>query len=69
MRPVFDIIALRSLVAVADEGGFRRAAESLTLSQSAVSQHVRRLEKTLGRPVVERAGRTARFTAAGRLLL
>ncbi|MFD4509088.1 transposase [Streptomyces sp. NPDC058457] len=69
MRPVFDIIALRSLVAVADEGGFRRAAESLTLSQSAVSQHVRRLEKTLGRPVVERAGRSARFTAAGRLLL
>ncbi|MFF3501788.1 transposase [Streptomyces sp. NPDC003247] len=69
MRPVFDIIALRSLVAVADEGGFRRAAESLTLSQSAVSQHVRRLEKTLGRPVVERAGRATRFTAAGKLLL
>lgn len=69
MRPVFDIIALRSLVAVADEGGFRRAAESLTLSQSAVSQHVRRLEKTLGRPVVERSGRSARFTAAGELLL
>ncbi|MET8825650.1 transposase [Streptomyces sp. NPDC004610] len=69
MRPVFDIIALRSLVAVADEGGFRRAAESLTLSQSAVSQHVRRLEKTLGRPVVERSGRTTRFTPAGRLLL
>ncbi|MEU9336955.1 transposase [Streptomyces sp. NPDC048290] len=69
MRPVFDIIALRSLVAVADEGGFRRAAESLTLSQSAVSQHVRRLEKTLGRPVVERSGRATRFTPAGRLLL
>ncbi|MFJ4686558.1 transposase [Streptomyces sp. NPDC091377] len=69
MRPVFDIIALRSLVAVADEGGFRRAAESLTLSQSAVSQHVRRLERTLGRPVVERTGRTTRFTAAGHLLL
>ncbi|MBK3564238.1 transposase [Streptomyces sp. MBT62] len=69
MGPVFDIIALRSLVAVADKGGFHRAAESLTLSQSAVSQHVRRLEKTLGRPVVERAGRATRFTAAGALLL
>ncbi|MGW0871138.1 transposase [Streptomyces sp. NPDC002740] len=69
MRPVFDIIALRSLVAVADEGGFRRAAEALSLSQSAVSQHVRRLEKTLGRPVVERVGRKAEFTAAGKLLL
>ncbi|MFJ9895898.1 transposase [Streptomyces sp. NPDC091280] len=69
MRAVFDIIALRTLVAVADEGGFHRAAESLALSQSAVSQHVRRLEKTLGRPVVERAGRATRFTAAGNLLL
>ncbi|MGX2992958.1 transposase [Streptomyces sp. JNUCC 64] len=69
MRPVLDIIALRSLVAVADEGGFRRAAESLALSQSAVSQHVRRLEKTLGRPVVERVGRVTRFTPAGDLLL
>ncbi|KPH98754.1 transcriptional regulator, LysR family [Actinobacteria bacterium OK074] len=69
MGPVFDIIALRSLVAVADKGGFHRAAESLALSQSAVSQHVRRLEKTLGRPVVERAGRATRFTEAGALLL
>ncbi|MGW4233397.1 LysR family transcriptional regulator [Streptomyces sp. NPDC004980] len=69
MGPVFDIVALRSLVAVADRGGFHRAAESLSLSQSAVSQHVRRLEKALGQPVVERAGRATRFTAAGTLLL
>lgn len=69
MVPVFDIVALRSLVAVADRGGFHRAAESLSLSQSAVSQHVRRLEKALGRPVVERAGRATRFTEAGSLLL
>ncbi|MFE4690172.1 LysR substrate-binding domain-containing protein [Streptomyces sp. NPDC056749] len=69
MAPVFDIVALRSLVAVADRGGFHRAAESLSLSQSAVSQHVRRLEKALGRPVVERAGRATRFTEAGSLLL
>ncbi|MFJ2645685.1 LysR substrate-binding domain-containing protein [Streptomyces sp. NPDC087420] len=69
MGPVFDIVALRSLVAVADRGGFHRAAEALALSQSAVSQHVRRLEKTLGRPVVERAGRATRFTEAGNLLL
>ncbi|MFD6530849.1 LysR family transcriptional regulator [Streptomyces sp. NPDC060184] len=69
MGPVFDIVALRSLVAVADRGGFHRAAEALTLSQSAVSQHVRRLERALGRPVVERAGRATRFTDAGNLLL
>jgi DNA-binding transcriptional LysR family regulator len=69
MAHVLDIVALRSLIAVADRGGFHRAAESLALSQSAVSQHVRRLEKTLGRPVVERDGRRTRFTAEGRLLL
>jgi DNA-binding transcriptional LysR family regulator len=69
MRQVLDIVALRSLIAVADCGGFHRAAETLALSQSAVSQHVRRLEKTLGRPVVERDGRKTRFTVDGRLLL
>lgn len=69
MRPVLDIVALRSLIAVADHGGFHRAAGALALSQSAVSQHVRRLEKTLGRPVVERDGRKTRFTAHGAQLL
>ncbi len=68
-RPVLDIVALRSLTAVADCGGFHRAAQALSLSQSAVSQHVRKLEKTLGRPVVEREGRGTRFTTEGRLLL
>ncbi|MET9457961.1 LysR family transcriptional regulator [Streptomyces canus] len=68
-QPVLDIVALRSLTAIADCGGFRRAALALTLSQSAVSQHVRKLEKILGRPVVEREGRGTRFTADGRLLL
>jgi Bacterial regulatory helix-turn-helix protein, lysR family len=37
MTALLDIVALRSLVAVADRGGFHRAADSLALSQSAVS--------------------------------
>jgi DNA-binding transcriptional LysR family regulator len=69
MGPVLDIIALRSLAAVADYGGFHRAAATLRVSQSAVSQHVRRLEKVVGRPVVERHGRTSTFTADGQALL
>ncbi|MFJ8933875.1 LysR family transcriptional regulator [Streptomyces sp. NPDC102364] len=68
-RPLLDLVALRSLTAIADCGGFHRAGEALSLSQSAVSQHVRKLEKTLGRPVVEREGRGTRFTPDGRLLL
>jgi DNA-binding transcriptional LysR family regulator len=69
MGPVLDIIALRSLAAVADHGGFHRAAATLRVSQSAVSQHVRRLEKVVGRPVVERHGRSSTFTADGQALL
>jgi molybdate transport repressor ModE-like protein len=68
-QAVLDIVALRSLTAIADCGGFHRAAQVLALSQSAVSQHVRKLEKILGHPVVEREGRGTRFTTEGRLLV
>jgi DNA-binding transcriptional LysR family regulator len=69
MGQVLDILALRSLVAVADCGGFHRAAAMLGVSQSAVSQHMRRLEKVIGRPLVERQGRAAAFTPDGQALL
>jgi DNA-binding transcriptional LysR family regulator len=69
MDRILGIAPLRSFVAVADCGGFHRAATSLHLSQGAVSQHVRRLEATLGRTLVERDGRGSRFTAAGDALL
>lgn len=69
MVGVLDIVALRSLASVADSGGFRRAAASLHLSQSAVSQHIRRLEQTCGRTLVQRQGRITRFTPEGELLV
>ncbi|AGZ42717.1 LysR family transcriptional regulator [Actinoplanes friuliensis] len=69
MGPVLDIVALRSLLAVADCGGFHRAAEVLRVSQPAVSQHVRRLEKAIGRPLVERQGRRTVFTPDGQALI
>lgn len=69
MNHILDIAPLRSLVAVADRGGFQRAATSLHLSQGAVSQHVRRLEGAVGRPLVERIGRGSRFTPDGEQLL
>jgi DNA-binding transcriptional LysR family regulator len=69
MDRLLDVAPLRSFVAVADCGGFQRAAVTLHLSQGAVSQHVRRLESAIGRPLVERQGRGSRFTAAGELLL
>jgi DNA-binding transcriptional LysR family regulator len=69
MSAVLDIAPLRSLVAVADCGGFQRAGTHLHLSQGAVSQHVRRLEAAVGRPLVERHGRGSRFTGDGEQLL
>lgn len=65
MSQVLDIAPLRSVVAVADCGGFHRAAAVLHLTQSAVSQHVRRVEAVVGGPVVERSGRGVAFTELG----
>ncbi|OLP02630.1 LysR family transcriptional regulator [Mycolicibacterium porcinum] len=65
MGQVLDIAPLRSLVAVADCGGFHRAAAVLHMTQSAVSQHVRRIEAVVGGPVVERSGRGVAFTELG----
>ena len=69
MRKTLDIAPLRSLVAIADAGGFHRAAAVLDLTQSAVSQHIRRLEAVIGQPLVEPNGRSTRFTATGEALL
>jgi DNA-binding transcriptional LysR family regulator len=69
MPQVLDIAPLRSLVAVADCGGFHRAAAALHLSQSAVSQHLRKVESVVGEPVVERSGRGMLFTEMGQKVL
>jgi DNA-binding transcriptional LysR family regulator len=66
---ILDVSPLRSLVAVADCGGFQRAGTALHLSQGAISQHVRRLETVVGRPLVERDGRGSRFTSEGEVML
>jgi DNA-binding transcriptional LysR family regulator len=69
MAQVLDIAPLRSLVAVADCGGFHRAAAALHLSQSAVSQHLRKVESVVGQPVVQRSGRGVLLTETGQKVL
>jgi DNA-binding transcriptional LysR family regulator len=69
MAQALDIAPLRSVVAVADCGGFHRAASALHLTQSAVSQHVRRIEAVVGGPIVERSGRGVAFTELGHRVL
>ncbi|MGE8066276.1 transcriptional regulator CynR [Pseudomonas sp. NPDC089569] len=56
---------LRYLLAVADNGGFTRAAEALHVSQPTLSQQIRQLEETLGVILFDRTSRTVRPTDAG----
>lgn len=60
---------LETFVAVAETGGFRRAAERLNLSQSAVTAHIQALEEQLGVTLFHRTTRSVRLTEAGDSLL
>jgi len=64
----FDPAALECLAAIVEEGGFDRAAQRLSITQSAVSQRLRSLEAQAGTILVVRS-RPLRPTAAGKLLL
>jgi LysR family transcriptional regulator, low CO2-responsive transcriptional regulator len=56
---------LRTFLVVADAGSVRIAAESLLVSQPAVSAAIASLERELGVELVARHGRTLRLTRAG----
>lgn len=60
---------LETFTAVAEAGGFRRAADRLNLSQSAVTAHVKQLEESLGVPLFHRTTRSVSLTDAGTELL
>jgi len=64
----FDPAALECLAALADGGSFDRAAQMLSITQSAVSQRLRALETALGRLLVVRS-RPLRLTEPGKVLL
>lgn len=63
-----DPVLLRSFCAVADTGSFTRAAESVHLTQSTVSQQIRRLEDQFGCQLLERGGRLVVPTPEGERL-
>ena len=60
---------LRAFVAVATSGSFSRAADTLALTQPAVSRNVTELEQALGLQLLHRTTREVELTEAGRLLL
>ena len=66
---MLDVRRMRVLREVAAQGSFSAAAEALSFTQSAVSQHVAALERETGTQLVERGARGVRLTEAGRLLV
>ena len=64
-----DVRSLRYFVAVADCGSFSRAAEAVSVVQSAVSHRIRDLENEVGTTLFNREGRAVRLTEAGAILL
>jgi LysR family hydrogen peroxide-inducible transcriptional activator len=63
--PDVSLRQLQYVVAVADHGGFRRAAEACHVSQPALSAQVALAEKQLGVQIFERDRRSVRLSAAG----
>ncbi|MEU8868146.1 LysR family transcriptional regulator [Streptomyces umbrinus] len=64
-----SIHQLRLFLTLSEELHFGRAAARLFITQPALSQQIRELEKRLGVRVMERTSRTLTLTAAGQALL
>src|SRR5689334_12425765 len=63
------LIQLETFYWVARLGGFQAAADRLNTTQPGVSTRIRHLEQTLGVPLFDRSGRSARLTPRGRDLV
>ena len=68
-RPLLDPHLLQSFVAIVETGSFTRAGERMHLTQSTISQQMRRLEQQLGCPLLDRSGRQVVTTSQGETLL
>ncbi|MCW3478630.1 LysR substrate-binding domain-containing protein [Neisseriaceae bacterium JH1-16] len=66
---LIDPALLKSFVAVVESGSFTRAGERVHLSQSTVSQQLKRLEEQFGCELVDRNGRYVVATEEGERLL
>ena len=60
---------LYSLMKVVETGSFTKAAEQLSLTQPAVSQHIHALENELSVKIFERTGNELRVTREGELVI
>ena len=64
-----EIHQLYYFVAVAETGGFSRAAQRCNVAQPSLSQQIMKLEQELGQQLFDRLGRSVALTEAGQVLL
>lgn len=69
MHRNLDLVSLRTLIAVAETGGMTRAANTLHMTQSAVSMQMKRLEEHLSVQLLKRDGRKVVTTVEGDRLI
>ncbi|UVA79641.1 LysR family transcriptional regulator [Pandoraea commovens] len=65
----FDLTQLRTFIAIHDAGSISAAAEQIFLSQSTVSEQLKKLEERAGQPLLVRSRKGMRATPAGTRLL
>ena len=69
MKTELELRHLRVFVTVVELGAHARAARSLGISQSTISETLSALERTLGTPIFRKASRGSVLTPAGEALL
>ena len=66
---MFDPRLLRAFVTIIEAGSFTLAAERLHMTQSTVSQQLARLERAVGKQLIDRNARPLQLTSAGEYLI
>ena len=62
---MLNALWLETFATLAETGHFTRAAARLNMTQPGVSQHLRKLEAQIGRPLLSRQGKGFTLTPAG----
>ncbi len=68
-RHLPNLTYIRQFITVAEQGSISEAARSLNITQPALSKSLRKLEQTVGTPLVERFATGIRLTSAGQMFL
>src|SRR4051794_6597545 len=60
-----DALGIQAFIAIAEEGGFQKAANTLHITQTALTRRLQNLEASLGVKLVERTTRSVALTKIG----